>query len=74
MLNYFNVAKKKIMETGEQVNSTSWKTRSCTYEVSEGGISERISAPGLVNIIKTGNDINIVEGSKDALKFLAVSI
>lgn len=72
MLNYFDVAKNKILEKGEKVDYNKWRVDRCVLSIEEG--NERICAPGLIDVINKGGQLTILEGSEDSLKFLATSI
>ena len=72
MLNNFDIAKNKILEKGIKVDYNKWRVERCILSVD--GDSERICAPGLVDVINNGGVLNFIEGSEDSLKFLATSI
>lgn len=72
MLNSFDIAKKKILEKGEKVDYNKWRVDRCVLAIEEG--SERICAPGLIDVVLKDGKLTILEGSEDSLKFLATSI
>ena len=71
---YFNFIKEKVCKEGIKLREGVWKLDSCTYSVLEGGAKERLHVPSLIDIVKSGESYQIVEGSEDSLKFLSMSI
>ena len=74
MEKHFNFIKKKVCSEGVKLREGVWKLDSCTYQVLEGGAKERIHVSSLIDIVKSGESYQILEGSEDSLKFLAASI
>ncbi|MGV3076333.1 hypothetical protein ACEE21_14715 [Clostridium baratii] len=72
MLDNFDIAKKKIIEKGDKVDSNKWRVDRCVLSIE--GDNERICAPGLIDVVLKDGQLTILEGSEDSLKFLATSI
>lgn len=72
MLNHFNKIKETVIAKGERKAQGVWQLESCTFEVVNG--EERISTPGLIQVVNKGGVITIHNGSEDSFKFLANSI
>lgn len=72
MLNHFNKIKETVITKGERKAQGVWQLESCTFEVVNG--EERISTPGLIQVVNKGGVITILNGSEDSFKFLANSI
>lgn len=72
MLNYFDVAKNKILEKGDKIDNNKWKVDRCVLTIDGGNV--RITAPRLIDVVCKDGQVTILEGSEDALKFLAESI
>ena len=64
MLNHFNKIKETVIAKGERKAQGVWQL--------DG--EERISTPGLIQVVNKGGVITILNGSEDSFKFLANSI
>lgn len=72
MLDYFFNIRNKLLSKGSKVSENVWELDTCTYESMMN--KEKITVPGLIDVVFSNGVLVYITGSEDALKFLEASI